>query len=367
MADSYSISGVANPRNIFYPIKPMSEFVELLIVGAGPSGIAAAIEAKRQGLSKIKILEKGASHSSMIRTFYKEGKRVDAQYAGLEPICFGVMCLRDGNRESFLSFMDHAIASNGVDISYNCEVWAIEKKATEGFMVKSSLGDFDARTVVIAIGKMGRPRTPDYYSKIPNSLKNNKTILFDINSRDLKGLNVLVVGGGDSAGEYLDMLHAQSKVTWSYRQTVIAKMNDSNKKIVENLIRDKKIEVLLGSQINGIEDENSKAKVVFSDSNIGTRSYDAVLYALGGVTPVNFLKNISVKVSEAGEAEVNQDTCESSVSGLYLTGDLLGKGKGGGSIISGFNSAHAAVRDIVSKHFSMPITADEVNLDHLKF
>jgi thioredoxin reductase (NADPH) len=344
----------------------MTESLDMIIVGAGPSGIATAIEAKRHGLTAIKILEKGPSHSSMIRTYYKEGKRVDAKYAGLEPICFGVMCLRDGNRESFLSFIDHAIAANGIEISYGCEVWAIEKQADGAFFVKSSKGDFLAKTVVIAIGKMGRPNQPEYYSKIPASLKNSKAILFDINTRELSGLEVLVVGGGDSAGEYVDMLHATNKVIWSYRQTSISKMNEVNKRIVEKLMADAKIESLLGTTIVSVEEDDARPRVNFADGS--SRTVDVVLYGLGGMTPVSFLKSVSIAVTEKGEAQVNPETCESSVAGLYIVGDLLGKGKGGGSIISGFNSAHQAARDIAVKQFGLAsLPPEEVALDHLRF
>jgi thioredoxin reductase (NADPH) len=269
-----------------------STILDILIVGAGPSGIAAAVEAKRQGLDKIKVLEKGPSHSSMIRSYYKEGKRVDAGYAGIEPICFGVMCLRDGNRETFLSFMDFAIESNKIQIEYQCEVWSIEKKQ-DLFIIQSNKGVFQARAVIIAIGKMGKPNTPSYYNQIPASLKNQKAILFDINTREINQLNVLVVGGGDSAGEYLDMLHNTNKVFWSYRQKEIQKMNELNKKIVLSLIENNKISPLWGTEITNIEDEQGKAKVYFQNSNFSPLSVDVVLYGLGGMTPVNFLKNIS--------------------------------------------------------------------------
>jgi thioredoxin reductase (NADPH) len=63
-----------------------------------------------------------------------------------------------------------------------------------------------SKFVIVAIGKMGRPRQPDYYREIPAVLKNQKRILFDINTRPLDGAKVLVVGGGDSALEYAQML-----------------------------------------------------------------------------------------------------------------------------------------------------------------
>ena len=76
------------------------ENIDLLIIGAGPAGLAAAVEAQRGGISNLLVVEKGPFHSQMIRTYYKEGKRVDAQYAGVEALCFGMLCLRDGMHRS---------------------------------------------------------------------------------------------------------------------------------------------------------------------------------------------------------------------------------------------------------------------------
>src|SRR5207244_110177 len=83
------------------PSSTKIENIDLLIIGAGPAGLATAVEAQRGGISNLLVVEKGPSHSQMIRTYYKEGKRVDAQYAGVEALCFGILCLHDGNRESW--------------------------------------------------------------------------------------------------------------------------------------------------------------------------------------------------------------------------------------------------------------------------
>src|SRR5215471_16487818 len=112
-----------------------TENIDLLIIGAGPGGLAAAVEAKRAGILNLLVLEKGPSHSQMIRTYYKEGKRVDAQYAGVEALCTGILCLRDGNREGFLAMMDQVIESSRIPILYNTEVWSLTRLAGVDFFV----------------------------------------------------------------------------------------------------------------------------------------------------------------------------------------------------------------------------------------
>src|SRR6516165_2390171 len=132
------------------------ENIDLLIIGAGPAGLAAAVEAQRAGISNLLVLEKGPSHSQMIRTYYKEGKRVDAQYAGVEALCTGVLCLRDGNREGFLAMMDYVVESNRIPILYNTEVWSLTPiPGSDAFEARTTAGlQYRAKFVIIAIGKM---------------------------------------------------------------------------------------------------------------------------------------------------------------------------------------------------------------------
>src|SRR5437879_351864 len=91
---------VTEPLNANMQNPTTIENIDLLIIGAGPAGLAAAVEAQRGGISNLLVVEKGPFHSQMIRTYYKEGKRVDAQYAGVEALCFGMLCLRDGMHRS---------------------------------------------------------------------------------------------------------------------------------------------------------------------------------------------------------------------------------------------------------------------------
>jgi thioredoxin reductase (NADPH) len=231
------------------------ENIDLLIIGAGPAGLAAAVEAQRGGISNLLVVEKGPSHSQMIRTYYKEGKRVDAQYAGVEALCFGILCLRDGNRESYLAMMDYVIESCRIPIRYNTEIWSVMAvPGTDAFDVRTASGlRYLAKFVIVAIGKMGRPRQPDYYREIPAVLKNEKRILFDINTRSFDGAKILVVGGGDSAAEYAQMLSVKNEVTLSYRQATFTRLNSINEKIVSEMIAQKKFRALMPSNIVKIE------------------------------------------------------------------------------------------------------------------
>jgi thioredoxin reductase (NADPH) len=304
----------------------------------------------------------------MIRTYYKEGKRVDAQYAGVEALCMGVLCLRDGNREGYLAMMDQVIESSRVPVLYNTEVWSLTKTtATDSFVATTTAGlQYRSRFVIIAIGKMGRPRQPDYYKAIPPILKNEKRILFDINARSFDGARLLVVGGGDSAAEYAQMLSVKNDVTLSYRQASFSRLNSINEKIMAGIIAERKIRALMPSNIIRIENDNGRPLVQFAEAQYPPEVFDAVLYGLGGMTPVNFLQTAGVELNSKGEP-VTDASHESSVPKLYIIGDLLGHGHGGGSIIGGFNSASRAVRHLLDRYLRWPLPPEMVSLDHLLF
>src|SRR5215467_1815800 len=345
-----------------------SENIDLLIIGAGPAGLAAAVEAQRAGISNLLVLEKGPSHSQMIRTYYKEGKRVDAQYAGVEALCSGILCLRDGNREGYLAMMEHVIEFSRIPVLYNTEVWSLRRTAAiDSFTATTTAGlKYRARFVIIAIGKMGRPRQPDYYKAIPTILKNEKRILFDINARSFDGDKLLVVGGGDSAAEYAQMLSVKNDVTLSYRQASFSRLNSINEKIMAGMTAERKIRALMPSNIIKIENDNGRPIVEFAEAQYPPEVFDAVLYGLGGMTPVNFLQTAGVELNSKGEP-VTDVAHESSVPKLYIIGDLLGHGHGGGSIIGGFNSASSAVRHLLDRYLKWPLPPEMVSLDHLLF
>lgn len=199
----------------------MQQIYDLVIIGGGPGGIGAAVEAKVLGIKHIMMIEKGDNHSQTIRKFYKDNKRVDKNYKGQEIELRGTIDFRDGTKESTLNYFDSLLDSGEIDSAFNSEVESITKEGDEFHIVTTKAG-YRAKNVVVAIGTMGKPNKPDY--ALPISLKERINFNLDKCSQ---GEKLLIVGGGNSAVEYAIELSKTNNVTLNYRRDTLADLMKS--------------------------------------------------------------------------------------------------------------------------------------------
>src|SRR5258706_12247088 len=201
---------------------------DLIIIGAGPGGIALAAEAFDSGIapSQLLILEKGPTHNSAIRQLYPEKKLTTANYKGFAARCEGLLCVRDMTKPETLQFFDKIFSDYHVNIEFNAEVFgmrSMEGKSGPRFRVESSLGVYESKVLGCAIGIFGRPNKPKDY-RLPPTLK--ERLLFDMTSQQIQNEAVLVVGGGDTPAEYVQYLRQQdNRVTPSYRQAEFTRLH----------------------------------------------------------------------------------------------------------------------------------------------
>jgi thioredoxin reductase (NADPH) len=320
---------------------------DILIIGAGPAGISMAAEARVMGIdaAKILIVEKAHEHSFSIKKYYPENKLVTANYKGSDAECTGVMCIADTTKHETVSYLDRAIIDAGADVRYSEAVASIQKFTNDtAFLVTTDKGVYESRVVVIAIGILGKPNKPEY--KIPHTLKGR--VLFDMTSVPVEHANVLVVGGGDSASEYCQYLVQQGNtVTLSYRKTAFTRMNRINAESLNALAAQGAVEIQFGSNIVSVKDESGRPLVAYAEEPLGTRTFDYVIYALGGTTPQNFLKTIGIEF--IGDVPHIADGFETNIPGMFLIGDLSA-GPKGGSINWAFNTANSAMQRIFSDY-----------------
>lgn len=316
----------------------MLQIYDVVIIGGGPGGIGAAVEAKVLGLKSILMIEKGDNHSQTIRKFYKDNKRVDKNYKGQEVELSGTIDFRDGTKESTLNYFDSLLDSGEIDTAFNSEVESITK-SDEEFQIVTTKAGYRAKNVIVAIGTMGKPNKPDY--ALPMSLK--ERINFNLDKCS-SGEKLLIVGGGNSAVEYAIELSKTNNVTLNYRRDSFNRLNDINLSLIHEYNGHEKLRLRLGMDITSIENENGLAKVNFTDGYYTI--YDRVVYAIGGTTPVDFLKKCGITFDIDGKPEFDSNY-ETKTQGLYLAGDIAVRS--GGSIAIALNHAYDIVSHILKQ------------------
>lgn len=312
----------------------MKKIYELAIVGAGPAGIATAVESYLQGVRDILLLEKDINHNSTIRKYYKENKRVDLEWKGQKVELNGRIHFIDGTKETTLDFFDEILAEHLVELQTQAEVQSIEKKE-DYFEVHMSGKTIQAKNVVVTIGRMGKPNKPSY--KIPPSIRKKINYTTDACSQ---GEKILVVGGGDSAVEYAVDLSENNDVSICYRRESFRRANPTNQNNIADAIAHGDVRPILGININGLEDDEGRVKVLFSE--IEPESFDRVIYAIGGTTPSTFLASSGIK--EKDGKPVHDEHYETNVKGLFVAGDITQES--GGSIALGLNHGYDIARYI---------------------
>ena len=309
----------------------MSEHIyELAIVGAGPAGIATAVEGYLQGIKDIILLEKDENHNATIRKYYKDNKRVDVEWKGQKVELDGNIYFIDGTKETTLDFFDEILQKHFVELQTHVEVTGIEKK--EGyFEVQMSGKTIKAKYVVVTIGRMGKPNKSSY--KIPPAIRKKVNYTTDDCG---EGEKVLVVGGGDSAIEYAVDLSAKNEVAICYRRETFRRANPTNQRDIANAIAHNEVRPILGVNIEGLEaTEDGRIKVLFNE--IEPEVFDRVIYAIGGTTPSAFLASSGIK--EADGKPVHNESYETNIEGLFVAGDITQES--GGSIALGLNQGYA--------------------------
>ena len=307
----------------------------VIIIGAGPAGIATAVEVINRGYKaeEIIILEKTGEVAHMIATKYPEEKPVLANYKERLAECIGDMCITDMSKNEFLNYLNKTIEIKNLQIKFHQSVEKIVKLRNGQWRVDCQDDSWVGHVVFVAIGNMSAPRTLG----VPVHPKTTNYIFDDLQkiTPDLK--SVLVVGGGDSASEYAQILANRGhEVYLSYRKSKFNRMLPLNQEKLLALIDTGKIKFLPNSTVTKIDSLDDALSISFSGAD--PLQTNAVVTALGSERPKAYLEKIGIQI----ENESGDDFHESQEGGLFLVGDLA-SGKSGGSINFAFNSGVKAV------------------------
>jgi thioredoxin reductase (NADPH) len=258
--------------------------LDVVIIGAGPAGIAASLGAIEKKL-KYRTIEQYNLGGTVAH--YPRGKVVMTAPAEL-PIV-GKVKFGEVSKETLLSFWQGVVDNNKVDINFEERVESIVRDG-DAFSVTTSKGFYRAKTVLMAIGRRGTPRLLG----APGEDK-SKVVYRLIEPDQYRGQHVLVVGGGDSALEAAASLAEEegTTVTLSYRSDAFSRARAKNRERVEDAVASRRLRVMLGSTVERIDSHHVSVK---TGDSVETLDNDAVIICAGGVLPTGFLKEAGVEV-----------------------------------------------------------------------
>jgi thioredoxin reductase/Pyruvate/2-oxoacid:ferredoxin oxidoreductase delta subunit len=256
--------------------------LDLCIVGAGPAGLACALEAKRLGL-RARIVELEAELGGTVAK-YPRRKLVVSQPVDL-PMA-GRIGEGDWTKEELIALLTDVVARFEIDIAFRETFVGVDGSA-DAFVVRTDRAAHHARRVCLAIGRRG---VPNRLGVPGEELPKVAYALLDAHS--YQGRRVLVVGGGDSAVETALALAEQNgnEVTLSYRREQFTRLRAENERRLGIAIAEKRLRVVRRSTVVRIDPDAVELSVTTdAGTKRGRIANDDVFVMAGGVAPFELL------------------------------------------------------------------------------
>ena len=273
---------------------------DVIVVGSGPAGLSAGLEALRQGL-RVVVLEQGALADSIRR--YPRHKLLLA-----EPVTvplYGDLWIADATKETLLEVWESILATTDLEVRTEHRV---ETVVREGSRLRVAGKGFSllGRHVILALGRRGTPRRLG----VPG--EDTGKVCYDVaEMEEFRGRRVLVVGGGDSALESAVGMSNQAgtEVTLSCRKAGFDRAKPRNVEKLEAVERSGRVKVLRESEVKEIR----AGEVVLEQAGrMLVLPNDDVVIRIGGEPPTFFLERVGIGIVKK---EIRIATAQEAVHG----------------------------------------------------
>ena len=344
----------------------MRNHFDVIIIGAGPSGLSAAARASEQKLSYL-LLEATEAAANTIRN-YQRRKLVMAEPRGL-PLR-SHLPFAASLRESVLNSWENVIADYKINIRYNAKVVAITRDtenkkpetSTAGpLIVELSDGNaFTADHVILAIGVQGNLRKLE----IPGG--DLPQVQYQLDDPEAyQNETIVVIGGGDTGVENALALTEHNQVIVLNRAEDFSNCKESNLTQLTEARQRGALDWLLETRPQSIE-ANTKGDfpiTLFADTPKGVERIPChrIIARLGALPSRPLLESFGVTfpTDDAAALPVLSSRYESNVPGLYIIGALAGYPL----IKQGINQGYEVIEHILGN----PVEAADTALLRDKF
>jgi len=296
----------------------MQHNFDLIIIGGGPSGINCGISAHRAEINYC-ILEQGVLANSIYNfpsqmTFFSTSLKLE-----IGDIPF-ISHTDKPTRKEALEYYRRIIQTYDMNLHYATCVNGMKSDSCGTYTIATSKGNYTAKSVIVATGFYGLPRLLD----IPGESMPKVKHYYD-EAHPYIGRDIIIIGGANSACDVaLETYQKGANVTMVVRKP---ELTDRVKywilPNIKNRIEEGSIKCYFSSTVTKIKEES--VTIQTPDGRIQLKN-DFVL-AMTGYTPdYKLLKSLNIKIDtdEYQTPIYNEETFESSLPNVYLTGVVNG-------------------------------------------
>lgn len=291
--------------------------LDVVVVGAGPSGLASALEAKKYELDYV-VLDKGGITNAILHfptqmIFFTTPELLEI---GGVPL---VSEREKPTRNEALKYYRKVVGAYKLNVHQYEEVLRIEQLDTQVFRVHTSSAQYDTRNVVISIGYYdnpnlmgvpgeGLPHVSHYYSE----------------AHPFYDRDVVVIGGKNSAVEAaLDLFRGGARVSMIHRGAALGQtVKYWIRPDIENRFKNGEITPYLNSKVLEITKDHVK---ISQNGAIREVPAQQVFALIGYHCSTKFFDQLGVRYDpDTLRAQYNPETFETNVRGVFLAGSVVG-------------------------------------------
>lgn len=289
---------------------------DIVIIGAGPTGLACAIEAQKAGLSYI-VVEKGGITDAIRRfptnmTFFST-----PELLSLDGLPFTTVNVRPTRSEA-LQYYRGVVGYHRLNLLLHTEAKAVQKQG-DVFLCTTSRGNYGARRVIVATGYFDAtnllnvegetlPHVAHYYDEP------YKYALSD----------VVIIGGRNSAVEAaLELWRHGARVHLVHRTAELSKVVKYwVRPDIDNRIKNGEIAAHFDSIVSRITTDAVHIRNNITGAETALKA-DFVFPLIGYRPDEALLRGAGVNVADNLIPEFHPETFETNVSGLYVAGSVM--------------------------------------------